>query len=462
MHGSLRTHAWNMSRGAAAAAVLGAACGPTAPGTADTEGGACVRSEDCGPGYTCFEGQCYGYGEEDDYDYDYDCGGSAGCCDYPCYDTDTDGDTDPLGECRENADCGEQQMCTPDLVCEDPLPLPECPAPSITVLPLAETSDDPLVSFAFVDANGDLAQDLVVGRDGSAELRLGPGDAEPIALPVPPGLSVIDAAAGDLDGDGGIDLVVSGLLEEGGLIMVLTSNGAGGYDAGYLVATNQPTFDLATLEWNGDGMLDVVGRYPEGPVIVELGDGMGAFDEAIPILSPAPVTSLAVTNLVDDAYDDLVLWSLDGVELHLGDETGDPPTSGVLPSAFPPGGLASGAIDGGAPHEVVAYGSESGWTHVELWANATLGAQYHVLPGPSHGADMGDFDGDGVADLVVLGEGSIAYVRGSNASGTPAFTCVSTYEDPAVTGAAVGDFDGNLRVDVVIGSPRGLAVLLTQ
>lgn len=466
-HGDVETYLWNLSRGLAVGLAL-AACGPQVvlEGDTDTDptigGGECNANGDCPSGQACFEGQCI------DYYGDTACG-SGGCCGYeydpdcyddPYYDTDyepdTDTDTDSL-DCETTLDCAPPLLCTDQGVCEGAPALPACPAaPMVVVQDLPTASVDLFFSLALVDANGDPAQDVVVGRNGSAELLLGPGDGAPILLPVSSG-AVVDATSGDLDGDGQAELVLSTLE---GALRVLTSDGAGGYAETPVSSISVPTRELATLQWDGDGLLDLVGRTDNGRVLMLLGDGAGGFSDALDFLVEPPVLSVAPSDLDGDAFGDVVLQDGDGVKRFRGSNAGVLVGDGIFPGSEDGARmLSSAAIDPETPFEVVGTTYDPEGTRVELWFNGAS-QQFYGLTGSRHAAGMGDVDGDGAADLVVGGDLVVEYVLGSPASG---LACTSTVEYPGLLfDMVVGDFDGNLRADVVIGNGRGITVLASQ
>lgn len=480
---TLDTRAWNLSMGLVASTML-AACGPmiipggetdtdstvTNPGPGPTStspdpdaGTTFPACGNCPPGYVCFEGECILDGDDyydDSYGDDYydTCGYDYGYCD-----TDTDTDTDTFGVgCYSHDSCDFQQVCAESGECEEAPALLACPSPPVVApLVLPTTNADAFVSLAFVDADGDPAQDLVVGRDGSAELLLGPGDGPPITLPTPPGAVVIDATAGDFDGDGTAELVVSTQAAE---LLLMSSDGAGGYTLALTVPVAGPMVDLTTLQWNGDGMLDLVGRVEGGQAILHWGDGAGGFMEVYALVTTSPVTSLAPTDLDGNGYGDLLVQDQDGAKRYEGSNQGNLTHDGLLSAGWAGARrLLAAGIDPGTPYEALGYTLAPGWTLVELWPNALESPQYYALTSEWLTADMGDVDADGVADLVLGDAATLGYVRGTFETGPPSLACVSTVEHQASLGAmAVGDFDGNLRADVALGSAAGVTVLLTQ
>lgn len=95
------------------------------------------------------------------------------------------------------------------------------------------------------------------------------------------------------------------------------------------------------------------------------------------------------------------------------------------------------------------------------WANGTDDPQIYGLDGPGTRADMGDFDGDGLDDVIAAGDMTLEYVRGSTRAGYPVLACQSSVALGVPIGAmVVGDFDGDGRADVVVENDGKLLLLL--
>jgi hypothetical protein len=221
-----------------------------------------------------------------------------------------------------------------------------------------------------------------------------------------------------------------------------------------------PVLDLATLHFNLDGMLDLAFRIESGDARVYFGDGMGGFAEMYTLNGARGSLSLVASDLEGDADGDLVVQDQGGAKLFEGSNSGNLIADGQLPGGFSPRGLLSGSIGLPPRSDIVGHTLTPEATLLELWPDALAPQDYTVLP--ELWAGMGDVHADGVADVVLAGQSSIGYVQGS-AEGVPSFACIGTYEYPSTaTGMAVGDFDGNLRADVALGSDEGITVLLTQ
>lgn len=469
----LDTRWWNLSIGAAATTVL-AACGPfitldgetdtasetdtdptpTDPDATDTTPNQCNMQSDCQPGEECIDNICM--------PYDYYC--ADGCCDGGCcYEECCYGEC-YYYECYSDEDCGPVGLCNVNYggYCQTPEILNDCGQPlAITVLELPPASDDDFVSFAFVEVSGDTAEDLVVGRSGSAELHLG-GGAPPIVLPAPPDVAVVDAVAGDFDGDGDRDIVAS---TAEGRLLVMAGDGLGGFTLVQDQDIGAALYELSALQWNGDGALDVAGVSTSGQAMLHWGGGDGSFI-AVEILNTYDeVYSMALTDFGDDEYGDLVVEDQVAGQVFLGsfsgDLTRDYDLSGILHGERH---VLSDDIGAGVVHEVVGYTPKSGWLLLELWSDGLDGPQVYALQDEAAAlADMGDFDGDGRSDVVVAGGSVVHYVHGEDDPGVSVLGCESSFFFGGAVGAmTVGDYDGNGRADVAVQSGGSVVLLLTQ
>jgi hypothetical protein len=462
----LDTRSWNLALGVAAmTSTVLSACGPTVSGDTDTDtdagsvtdpsptdttaGTPCTVTSDCPAGYGCFDDVCRP--EEE-----CNSGGEDCCYGIEC---------DYVPPCMSNEDCGPLEMCVQDdgyvSECASVYELPECAgAPETVALDLPPLGEGQVVSLSFVDVDGDSASDLVVGRENSAELHRGADAAAPVLLPVPAGASVADAASGDLDADGDVDLVLSTLQ---GDLMTLFGDGAGGFT----LAQQSPPFDvpvdLTLLQWDGDGMLDLA--YADGQARVRLNDGVGGFVEDIATLDLRECISLAPLDYGSGPQSDLVgQHRVASAYLYLVGSAGDAMHDAFL-TGLPLGmrRLLAGRIDAQAPDEVIGYTPLDGRLLVELWAGAGGVPQRFSLTGDETLAAIGDYDGDGVDDLVTAGASSISYVQGGiDQASLPTLVCRSSSSPVPTSTLAVGDFDGNGRADVAVDDGSNPVVLLTQ
>ncbi len=145
-------------------------------------------------------------------------------------------------------------------------------------------------SIAIADVNSDGNPDLIVG--GTAGILLGNGDGtfragKPLPA-VASGTQMWAFAAGDLNGDGKIDVVYADITNQ--VVVPMFGNGDGTFQTGqaYLVSSLPDSIVLA--DYNNDGHLDIVSGmgnqriftrpYNSGDIDILLNNGDGTFQGA--------------------------------------------------------------------------------------------------------------------------------------------------------------------------------------
>ncbi|MDR3702882.1 MAG: FG-GAP-like repeat-containing protein [Candidatus Sulfopaludibacter sp.] len=289
-------------------------------------------------------------------------------------------------------------------------------------------------SVAVGDFNGDGKPDLAVANQssGNVTVLLGNGSGgftQAPGSPVPVGSNPKSVAVGDFNGDGNADLVVANFgnpLNGGGGLTVLLGNGSGGFSqaGGSPLAVGATPVSLAVADFNGDGMADVViANETANTVTIMLGNGSGGFTPAggSPYTVDSNPISLALGDFDGDGKVDLAVANYGGndVSVLLGNGSGGFTQAGASP--FPVGT---------SPYSVV----------------------------------VGDFNGDGKADLATanLGSNTVTVLLGNGSGGFTQETGSPFAAGSAPISLAVADFNGDGKTDMAVAdeTTNGVTVLL--
>jgi hypothetical protein len=226
----------------------------------------------------------------------------------------------------------------------------------------------PTRNVTVADLTGDGRPDIVVANRGGASngtanhICINDGDGQFSTCTVLSDESATTIGSGDFNGDGSIDLVVP--HRDGGQSFVYFNDGMGGFDEALpLGPTEAATRAVAVGDVNGDGRLDiVVGDDERGGAIAYLNIDGTSFGEALSLGAPAEVAySIAIADLDGDGDEDVVLGNVEA-----------PGT--VLLNQGP-----------GEPHTVIRFGDNRGSVY---------------------GLAIGDVDGDGFLDIVAARSGA--------------------------------------------------------
>ena len=341
-------------------------------------------------------------------------------------------------------------------------------------------------AVALADLNGDGKMDVVSASYYNYGIRLlyGNGDG---TLRVPAsydagGSGPYSTAVGDFNGDGKPDLAVA--LANSFTVGILLGNGDGSYQRAVTYSAGTYPFSVAVGDFNGDGKLDLAvadyydSTYTQGAASVLLGNGDGTFQNAVTYSSGGLYTfSVAVGDFNGDGRLDLALASQclsngvcssgsAGILLGNGDGTFQNaltyPSSGLYTYA-----VAVGDFNGDSKTDLVLaddYNTSYSSGGASVLLGNGDGTFQNAVSYPSGGYGsysviVGDFNGDGKADLALSNRsdqqtstyGTVGILLGSG-DGTfqPATSYASGGFYPAYQSLAMADFNGDGKTDIAV------------
>jgi hypothetical protein len=351
-------------------------------------------------------------------------------------------------------------------------------APAAAVITFSSQETIPTVAavadIVLADLDGDEDLDVAVlegafgfPATGTVEVLLNHGDgsfAAPVAFEVGTfgGLEffVDELAAGDLDGDGDLDLAFLGSMAP--LTLLFNDGGASfGAPVPTDITVNlsflNTVMDLGDL--NGDDIADaIVGK----PGLLAFNDGTGSFS-VVDFPGFTSDDQVAIVELSGDAALDIAY----GGRTHVNDGLGGFTEAGSFLGGSGSFECAYADLDGDLDTDIACARWLVGEVRVALNnGDATFADGDATSVSFPTGIDAGDLDGNGATDLVARSSASIAILAGA---GDGTFGTADVLEMPFGREVAVGDLNGDGRSDVVVGvgntttaDPGALVVLLSE
>jgi hypothetical protein len=269
-------------------------------------------------------------------------------------------------------------------------------------------------------------------------------------------------AAGDLNGDGKLDLAVTNTSAN--TVSVFLGNGDGTFKAHVDYATGTGPIAVAIGDVNGDFKQDlVVANQTAGTVSVLLGNGDGTFQSALATSVGSSPSTVVLADFNRDGHLDLAVTnpSLNQVTVCLGNGNGTFGTGVVSSAGTYPVGLAVGDMDLDNKLDLVAADRMcSGSTCSTVGTISVMrGNGDGTFKAPlTYSSDyltsavaVADFNGDGLLDVAAVNSGlsasgSITIFKnlGSGNFSTP--TSYTAGNNP--TSVVIGDFNDDGHLDV--------------
>ncbi|MBL8231967.1 MAG: VCBS repeat-containing protein [Bryobacterales bacterium] len=271
------------------------------------------------------------------------------------------------------------------------------------------------------DFNKDGKQDVAILETGDAAIHVAPGNGNGTfqrAVRTVAGTSPRGLAAGDVNGDGNLDLVAGQSPNVGVInnVVLLRGNGNGTFQAPVEIAAGANPQEVQLRDLNGDGRLDLITtNYGEfnstampGDVSVLLGNGNGTFQTAMRYAIGRNPTSVNFGDANNDGRIDMVV-------------------------------TASGT--GFGFHTALLTGKGDGTFNNAVFFTADFGPSDAILA---------DFNADGKADLLTAnccGDTDITYRLG-NGDGT--FQDMRHHPPGSPAKLLAADFDNNGSMDFAV------------
>jgi hypothetical protein len=304
---------------------------------------------------------------------------------------------------------------------------------------VAESFIQQELTTALFDGDEDGKLDVVITDSfGILSFYHGNGDGTFATVPSSFGTGDIPYGMGvaDLNGDGHLDVITSGVFVDGGpygasagnLTSVLLGDGTGSFSRARVYRGDLSAFSLAVADFNGDGHADIVtANQDSDSAVVFLNDGAGGFGDpqgnwigfesggAVNV----PQSGLVSSDVNGDGFPDLAL-----IEWY-------PNDSHFFQLAV--------MLNDGQGHFSDPIQSDA--------IDSTLSTNFGDFV-------LADFRNSGHKDFLAVGldayYGSSAYIAFASGSGSGQFSSLKTVTTPGAQGVVgVGDFDGNGKLDFV-------------
>ena len=274
-------------------------------------------------------------------------------------------------------------------------------------------------------------------------------------------------ALGDFDGDGNVDVLVAGMGKRDVPFTILYKNSGGTFSDSGVVLPGLSRASAAFADFDGDGDLDLAmtGLNLQGLPVTRIyrNDGGGVFTALTNVMAPVFAGNVSWGDYDGDGRPDLLVTGITSASaagvavtrLYHNDGNG---VFTSVPHPFPAcylGAAAWADYDNDGHLDLLLSGATTGGGLVSgLWHNDGHGNFTNVnagLPAMDLGfAVWGDFDNDGDLDLLYGGNTDAGFITRIYRNDQGTFTDINAGLLPVLwASAAWGDFDNDGRLDIM-------------
>lgn len=344
-------------------------------------------------------------------------------------------------------------------------------------VPANPFQDADVGAMAFADIDNDGDQDLIItGKGGPIKTTLykNDGTGNFTAATGTAFVNVFDGSVGfaDVNNDGFIDLLITGSTSAPSRTANLyINNGNGTFSIATTPITPSSAGDFAFADIDNDGDLDLIvtGLNANDVGFTTLYRNLGNANFAA--VAPSPfeqvgLSSVAFIDVDNDGDRDVILAgenssATKSTKLYLNNGNGVftlDVTNSFTGIAL--GDIATADANNNGYMDILITGSSADGSITKLYSNNGNGTFSEIsgtpFPGTSVGAvEFADFDNDGYQDVLLLGAGNfnglsaLAHIYKNEGNNT--FTLAAEFIPTYLASAAIADIDGDNDLDFIIG-----------